>query len=327
MVKTESMTLKMILPRIGAGILLALVFICGETGCSHAQSNQKQAEAFREEKTFTLPDIPYVLTSYEDRAAYLVEHFWENYDFSDTTQIAKPEIVEQIFVDFLDVLSYVPIAKGQKAMTGLMRSASVDKGMFLHFMKLTEKYLYDPNSPFRNEDFYIPVLNAIVSSSQLEETYKVRPRFQLKMALKNRPGSIAKDFVYTLSTGTSYKMSSIKADYIILFFNNPDCHDCKRAKNYIKDSPIFNYFTKEHAVPYLSVLAIYPDADIPLWRRGDYPSMMINSYDAGQVIYNKELYDLKAIPTFYLLDKDKRVIMKDAPIEQIESWLQMLINN
>lgn len=323
----ESMALKMKIFRTGFHILLALVFFCGETGCSHAQNNQKKVEVSHTKKSFALPDIPQVLTSYEDRAAYLVCHFWDNFDFGDTTQISKPEITEQAFVDFLDVLSHVPTEKGQKALTALMDSASVNNDMCIHFMKLTEKYLHDPNSPFRNEEFYIPVLNVVISSTQLDETYKVRPRYQLKTAMKNRPGSIATDFVYTLSTGACAKMSSIKADYTILFFNNPDCHDCQRVKDYIKDSRIFNRMTEAGSSPYLRILAIYPDADIPLWKRGDYPALMINSYDAGQVITNKELYDLKAIPAFYLLDREKRVIMKDAPIEQIEAWLQLLINN
>lgn len=321
------MALRMILFRTGAYILLTLVFMCGETGCSHAQNNKEKVEVSHKKKTFTLPDIPSALISYEDRAAYLVHHFWENYDFGDTTQISKPEVTEQAFVDFLDVLNHVPVKKGHEALRLLMDSASVDNGMFLNFVKLAEKYLYDPNSPFRNEDFYIPVLKAVVSSSLLDETYKVRSRFQLKTVLKNRSGSIATDFVYTLSTGASLKMSSLKADYTILFFNNPDCHDCQRVKEYIKKSQIFNHMTQANSIPHLIILAIYPDADIPLWKRGDYPPMMINSYDAGQVITNKELYDLKAIPTFYLLDEEKRVIMKDAPIEKIEAWLQMVINN
>lgn len=321
------MTLRMILFRTGASILLVLIFMCGETSCSHAQNTKEKVEVFHEKKIFILPDIPSALTSYQDRAAYLVSHFWENYDFSDTTQISKTEVTEQAFVDFLDVLNHVPVEKGREALKVLMDSASVDNSMFLHFVNLAEKYLYDPNSPFRNEELYIPVLNAVVSSSQLDETYKVRPRFQLNTVLKNRPGSIATDFVYTLASGASLKMSSLKADYTILFFNNPECHDCQRVKEYIKKSQLFNRMTKANSIPLLSILAIYPDADIPLWKRGDYPSMMINSYDAGQVITNKELYDLKAIPTFYLLDGEKRVIMKDAPIEQIEAWLQMVINN
>ena len=52
---------------------------------------------------------------------------------------------------------------------------------------------------------------------------------------------------------------------------------------------------------------------------------MINSYDAGQSIVTRELYDLKASPTLYLLDKDKRVILKDVTVEEIGKWLDKLL--
>lgn len=304
-------------------VFAVLCLLCLESGCSYAQDNKEKTAGTKARKEFTLPDIPQALITSEDRAEYLVSHYWDNFDFTDTTLISRPEITEQVLVDFLDILPYVPFEQSQSALTALMDSASADSAMYVHFMKLAEKYLYDPNSPLRNEELYIPVLNCVVASSKLDEAQKVRPRYQLKSAMKNRPGSIATDFLYTISDGTVAWMSSINADYTILYFNNPDCHDCKRVKRYIKDSELFNRMIQANTGPTLRILAIYPDADLPLWKRADYPGIMINGYDAGQVIMDKELYDLKAIPTLYLLDKDKRIILKDDSVERIEAWLQV----
>lgn len=308
-------------------VLTALFLLCAESGCSYAQDSKGKATKTKAKKGFTLPEIPQVLTGPEERAEYLAAHYWDNFDFTDTTLISKPEITEQALVDFLNILPHVQIEKSRKALTGLMEYASSDSLMLIHFMELAEKYLYDPNSPMRNEEFYIPILNYIVSSPKLDETQKVRPQFQLERAMKNRPGEIAADFSYTLSDGSVAKMSSIKADYTILYFNNPDCGDCKRVKDYIKHSEVFSRMAKVNSIPSLRILAVYPDADIPLWKRGDYPKLMINGFDAGQVITNQKLYDLKAIPALYLLDADKRVILKDASVEQIEAWLRAILHN
>lgn len=317
---------------MGHKYLCILLLLCGAAGCgSPAGKNRQETTATLSDNvkvSFRLPDIPAILESTEERI-YLSRHFWDNFNFEDSTFLQNPAVIEQAFVDFLDVLTHAPMEKGQKALTALMNSASVNSGMFLHFINLAEKYLYDPNSPVRNEEFYISVLNTIIDSSRLDDTFKVRPRYQLRMALKNRPGNVAADFRYTLSTGGVSRMSSIKADYTILFFNNPDCHDCERVKNYIRDSKVFNLLTRAGSMPSLRILAVYPDADIALWKKhkAEYPPLMINSFDAGQVITNQELYDLKAIPTFYLLDKEKRVVLKDAPIERIEEWLEMNLGN
>ena len=42
-----------------------------------------------------------------------------------------------------------------------------------------------------------------------------------------------------------------------------------------------------------------------------------------QIGKEQQLYDLKAIPTLYLLNKDKTVLLKDAPAQTIEEYLLM----
>ena len=43
----------------------------------------------------------------------------------------------------------------------------------------------------------------------------------------------------------------------------------------------------------------------------------VNGYDKGQILTNELHYDLSAIPSFYLLDKDKKVLLKDADWRQV----------
>ena len=63
---------------------------------------------------------------------------------------------------------------------------------------------------------------------------------------------------------------------------------------------------------------------IPRSRRDVIPSGWINGYDKELTVLDRELYDLKAMPTLYLLDKDKKVLLKDAPVEQVEQYLAHL---
>ena len=52
-----------------------------------------------------------------------------------------------------------------------------------------------------------------------------------------------------------------------------------------------------------------------------YPDEWYNGFDPDMVIRNDELYNVRAIPSLYLLDKDKRVILKDAPENKIFQYL------
>lgn len=51
------------------------------------------------------------------------------------------------------------------------------------------------------------------------------------------------------------------------------------------------------------------------------PDTWINGYDKTGLVNDKQLYDLKALPTLYLLDREKKVILKDVTIEVIIDYL------
>ncbi|KAA5118039.1 DUF5106 domain-containing protein, partial [Bacteroides fragilis] len=55
--------------------------------------------------------------------------------------------------------------------------------------------------------------------------------------------------------------------------------------------------------------------------RNDFAKEWTNGYDKELVIKNKNLYDLRAIPTLYLLDKNKTVLLKDATLQKVEQYL------
>ena len=199
---------------------------------------------------------------------------------------------------------------------------NVDKKAFTYITDLADKYLYDPNSPMRNEEFYIPVLDAMLASPVLEEIEKVRPKARRELAQKNRIGTKALNFNYTLASGTQGSLYQQKSDYTLLFINNPGCHACTETIEALKNAPIINQLLEQKR---LTVLSIYPDEELDEWRKhlNEFPKEWVNGYDKTFAIKEQQLYDLKAIPTLYLLNKDKTVLLKDAPAQTIEEYLLM----
>lgn len=298
-------------------ILLLLLLVSAACGRRTAATGDESAAATDTQRTFPVVRVPEMLPA-EDRPAYLAEHYWDRFDFRDTTFCNLPDITEQAYANFLDVLRYVDLATAQSAVGVMMRAAEADSTMFDYFISLGDKYLYDPNSPFRNDELYIPVLETVIASPLLDEVEKIRPRSQLSMALKNRIGQPANDIVYTLFDGRQGRLYGIEADYLLLFINNPDCPACKAIREEICASPMLSEMIEKGT---MKVLAVYPDEDITAWLnyRHNMPSTWINAYDKQLRMRDDELYDLKAIPSLYLLDRDKRVILKDCnSVPQVE---------
>lgn len=305
-------------------IALPFIMLCFMTSCSKAQNGQTAADIESTDSDFVLPEVPSMIVDSKDKTEYVAAHYWDNYNFADTTLKQRTAITEPAFSNFADILNQIPHDKAVQAINNMLEEASANATMRNYFFSLAERYIYDPNSPVRNEDLYIPVLQYLIAQSDIDEAHKVRPRHQLQMLQMNRKGAVANDFTYTLASGRQGQMHQLKTQYLLLYFNNPDCHDCKRVKDFIAHSDLFIQLTNEHDAtgqPRLVILGIFPDEDEALWRRATYPPLILNSYDKGQIINKKELYDLKASPTCYLLDKDKRIILKDVAIEEIESYL------
>lgn len=298
-------------------IAVALIFIsCGQRR-TKIDDTTEQTSTNTTELSFPNITIPEMVPA-EERASFLAEHFWDRFDFRDTTFCNKPDITEQAYANYLEVLRYVDLLSAQRSVSALLKSAEVDSTMFDYFAMLTDKYLYDPNSPFRNDELLIPALETMIASPLLDEAEKIRPQSQLNMALKNRIGQKATDFRYTLHDGSSGRMYSIEADYLIIFINNPDCPACKAIREQICASPMLSEMIERGV---MKVLAIYPDEDITAWLnyRHNIPASWINSYDKQLRLRDDELYDLKAIPSLYLLDSEKRVMLKDCNlVPQIE---------
>lgn len=299
--------------------VLCFLLLCS---CKNGNaSSQSTNETIQDTiKSITLPAIPAMMTAPEQRADFLVKHYWDNVNFADTNYIHHPEVTEQAWADYCDILNHVPLETAQEAMRKTIERTNIDKKVFTYITDLADKYLYDPNSPMRNEEFYIPVLDAMLDSPLLEEIEKVRPKARRELAQKNRIGTKALNFNYTLASGAQGSLYQLQAEYILLFINNPGCHACTETIDALKNAPIINQLLEQKR---LTVLSIYPDEELDEWRKhlNEFPQEWINGYDKKFAIKEQQLYDLKAIPTLYLLNKEKTVFLKDATAQAVEEYL------
>ncbi len=247
----------------------------------------------------------------EERAEWLRSHYWDGFDFTDTLFLAQADTLQllEAYARYVALLSQHPTDGAP--MDSLMRKASRSRRMLDYFAWMGREVLHDPNSPLRNDEFYIPVLRAVLASPWYDEYERLAPAYDLEMALQNRIGERANDFRYTLASGATGRLHDIRAEYVLLFINNPGCPMCREIREAIIASPMLSEAIERGR---LKVLALYPDEDLQEWReyRDRIPAAWINAYDAGCVIEKTGIYDLTAIPALYLLDADKRVLVKDS---------------
>lgn len=321
-------------------------------------SNQKTGEV-KTLANFPKVEIPAMMTAQDDAVKYIVQNFWNK--FLDTTRVnellrnkrANKDIngghlvlgldtvkFETAFGEYAASLQYMQpknYAAVSAAVKKLINTAddiavSGDSSLFFRLAAYFEKYFYDPNSPVLNEEIYIPALEAIMNAKSINELDKMQYDYQLRISKLNRVGTPAADFKYSkmLSNADGKEvygkgaLYSVKADYTLVFFNNPDCPSCAEIREILKSTPAIGSLVEAGK---LKILAMYIDEQLVPWRknRGEYPNEWIYAHDPEYVLRNNDLYGLRAIPSLYLLDKEKNVLLKDATAPKVISFLNTIV--
>lgn len=251
--------------------------------------------------------------------AHLLMGYWQGYDFSDPENINNPERGEQSLVDFMALFPKSSIDDVSRAVKSMLAHAKQSPAAFAYFTKQYERYLYDPNSPMRNDLYYEPVLEFLLDSVTQPEAEKIKTQIALSLVRKNKPGAVAADFSFVLPDGQRNKLSAVQSPLTLLFFYEPGCAHCEEAITAFKGHAVLNKLIEEKLLVFL---AVYPFGGRDIWEsdQKNIPRNWVNGFDDKDQVLKGGLYDLKATPTIFLLDQDKRVIVKDADISAVLAY-------
>lgn len=264
-----------------------------------------------------LPQIPDSLRTAPKRAAYLIEHFWDNMDFADTELSTDAQFMEQNFANYASLFPHTEIDSVlPEAARNLMRRAEVNRNAYNLLAQTADTYLYEPESPVANENAYLHFLKAITESPFIDSALRTRYEVQLEDVLKNRPGTIATDFEIRLRNGGTINLldecKSSKAT--LLLFYDPECSDCSLLVSRMKkDTSLSKAVSSGH----LNIIAVYPEGDETMFAEaaGKIPDEWRDGISPEGTVTEKELYSITSFPTIYLLDTNGKVLLKNVPAE------------
>ncbi len=267
------------------------------------------------EDVFPLPSVPDTITTRTQRANYLALHYWDNINFNDTTLIGNEDISEQGFCNFISIMPYV--TQQREAFDIFVQGITCNSKMQRYFMSIAQKYLAEPQSPVFNDSLYITLLEAITSIGTLSLSEYEQYNFMLQMEKKNQTGSKACDFEYLLRDGTYGHLYEIDSPYTLIFFGDPDCDICNKAKEQLLSSL---YTHLKFIGGYLTILSVCVEGKTSKWQETPAPEGWIDACDEKCAIYEHLLYDIPGLPSLYLLDKEHRVILRDVHVEAVERY-------
>lgn len=303
-------------------VILFCVAFTGSGSMLHAQD------------TFPYPAIPKEIKDADKRLSFLIEHYWDRFDFADTS-LLKRNIAEQGLANFLDILKGADSTTANDGVKIFVNrfvcsdTASTEVQLVKeYFVGKLEQYLYDYRSPMRNDALYISFLRAISGSPLTGVFEREHYRYIISNLQKNLVGETATDFAFADRSGRIRRLSSFKGKDIVLFFYDPDCHSChSEIEQMITGKSLLN--------SNIVVLAIYPGAETDRWEKGDIFSgkniqkslnskgdgiEFVDGCSIGGEILTKDIYFIRELPSVYIIDKDGRVVLKECSAADVVSY-------
>lgn len=312
-----------------AAISVAAIFVLG--GCGD-HPGQKGA------KPHNFPKVqPPAMLGQDGVLKYIAHNYWN--PFIDSSEVFSQDtsliggVPKEQFAgachEYARILLSIPLVDGIKAQTNFInRLVGLERRfpentIFPAAVEFAEEVFYGVNSDFRNEELYLPFAATLAKFEGIDSISRERYAQEAINCSKNRIGAVAADFHYTTKDGRRSTLHKTAGEYILLFFSNPGCTACKEIIGTLDQSLAVQKLFSEGR---LTVINIYIDEDLAQWYKymPIYPENWINCHNEDLKIRGENLYDVRAIPSLYLLDREKRVILKDAPVNILMDQLHRL---
>lgn len=294
-------------------------FLCMLVACT-SRPEAIEEEPHTPQTVFVYPEIPDTLRSPAERQSYLLTRFWREYDFADTSLLSRPGITEQGFVNFLSLFRGARAEDVRAAIDSLVRLSQPYPIVQAFLLRQAGKYLYDTSSPSHNEAYYQLVVKPFLSCKNLPASVRSEAESRLALASKNPVGSTAADFAITSPDGAVSPLSTIQAEQLLVVFYDAASDSCRHLIASLQTSkPLVQRVNAWQ----LRVLLMDVGSDAGLWKAtvGYLPHAWLKGHDGDGMLRSSGAYDLHSLPSLYLLDAGKKVILKQTtPAEVLKYW-------
>ena len=137
-------------------------------------------------------------------------------------------------------------------------------------------------------------------------------------------GETAQDIQVYLPDETPIKISDIDYEYLVILFWAPDCGHCKKSMPSIVE---FYDEYKDQGVKLLAICTKHKDKTASCWDPIDEKNMtgFINAADTNHRSQFKIKYNVKTTPKIFILDPDRKILMKNIGGEQLGDVMKELM--
>ncbi len=263
---------------------------------------------------------------------YYKNHYWDNTYFFDE-RLVRTTFFEEKLDRYFEQLIYPDPDSVIKEIDWMLAYATANDEMQKFLLAkfanryIVPKYMWDDRVFVHLFEKYFSEKNY----TWLTEKGKKNIFDRAYSMMANLFGTQAADIELPDSTGKTRNLFSLTDLYTVVLFWDPTCSHCKETLPRID-----SIYKAKWEPAHVKIFAVAKETDgtkkdwlnfVNDHRLDNWVHVYYSKADNDARVNNNipsyyQLYDVQTVPTLYLLDKDKRILAKKIPFEQIDEVLQ-----
>ena len=272
-------------------------------------------------------EIPETIGANTDDASkakyqYYKTHFLDYIDLTDPRMLKTPIFHTKLMEYFDKVVVQQPDSVFAAAKE-VLDKAQANEDMFRYILtNLASKY--ESSNVMGMEGVFINLADTYYLSGKtpwVDEEVLAKIKEKVDETKPTMIGKQAPPMTLMDTLDRPVSLYSINADYLILFFYDPTCGNCKKKTPILKEA--YEHLKKDG----VKVLAVNTITDKDDWKKY-IKENKLDWINAGDVHVRSNFrydYNLESVPRVFILDKDKKIIARRLGAEDIEPFMQNYI--
>lgn len=269
------------------------------------------------ETYFPYPIVPDSIETLDGRSNFLITHFWDFCDlkkgFSSRAKMAGA---------FKDYLSFMPFASAKvvhRSIAKFIKDIEKQPDDLVFIARTAEQLVHSDSAEIFSDELYLPFAQAVMNNKRVKKEDKEYFAPQVRVLNATMLNSRMPDISYTDRNGNSAVFSPDSTQVLILFFTEPDNSDAMLAKARLNSNAKAAAFLKDGLLKVVAIARTEPGEE---WL--NYAKTLPEEWIVGTNPNIGDDYDIRFIPSFYVVDGNGNILLKNATIDQITTILQRL---
>jgi len=274
-----------------------------------------------------IPEIPVLSNGRKDSTfayRYIITHYWDGTDFTDDRLLRTP-VFDNKLKKYFDKILYQNPDTIMKETDILIEKARPNPEMFKYLVWYAT--YHSENSEIMGFDrIFVHVVDTYYLTHQATWERPAVVESLIKKANRIRPlliGQIAPNMIMLDTNNLPVSMYSVKSNFLILFFWDPDCGHCEKEIPQLKD-----FYDKEKDSLGLKIFTVCSDTSLVKWksaiRKRNMDWINVNGPRTLTGDYHSQ-YDVNNTPVVYILNNRKEIIAKRILTEQFLQFFKNYI--